>query len=102
VILFTKGGGAWLEDIATTGCDAVGVDWTVDLSDARRRVGTRGCAAGQSRSGRVVCLPRCGIRQQVAQVLADFGPGTGHAFNLGHGIQPGSNRNTYGAGRGRA
>ncbi len=87
VILFTKGGGAWLEDIATTGCDAVGVDWTVDLSDARRRVGTRVALQGNLDPAVLYASP-ARIRQQVAQVLADFGPGAGHVFNLGHGIQP--------------
>ena len=55
VILFTKGGGAWLEDIAASGCDAVGVDWTVDLGDARRRVGAR--VALQATSTRLPCTP---------------------------------------------
>ncbi len=88
VILFTKGGGAWLEDIAATGCDAVGVDWTVDLGDARRRVGDRVALQGNLDPAALYAAPDR-IRQQVAQVLADFGPGSGHVFNLGHGIQPG-------------
>ena len=90
VILFTKGGGAWLEDIAATGCDAVGVDWTVDLSDARRRVGTRIALQGNLDPAVLYATPER-IRQQAAQVLADFGPGPGHVFNLGHGVQPGVN-----------
>jgi uroporphyrinogen decarboxylase len=88
VILFTKGGGAWLEDIAATGCDAVGVDWTVDLGDARQRVGDRVALQGNLDPAVLYTAPDC-IRRQVAQVLADFGPGPGHVFNLGHGIQPG-------------
>ena len=88
VILFTKGGGAWLEDIAATGCDAVGVDWTVNLRDARRRVGDRVALQGNLDPAVLYAAPDR-IRQQVAQVLADFGPGPGHVFNLGHGIQPG-------------
>ena len=88
VILFTKGGGAWLEDIAATGCDAVGVDWTVDLGDARRRVGNRVALQGNLDPAALYATPDR-IRQQVAQVLADFGSGPGHVFNLGHGIQPG-------------
>ncbi len=88
VILFTKGGGAWLEDIAATGCDAVGVDWTVDLGDARRQVGDRVALQGNLDPAALYAAPDR-IRQQVAQVLADFGPGSGHVFNLGHGIQPG-------------
>ncbi|MCB1823830.1 MAG: uroporphyrinogen decarboxylase [Candidatus Competibacteraceae bacterium] len=88
VILFTKGGGAWLEDIAASGCDAVGVDWTVDLSDARRRVGARVALQGNLDPATLYAAPEC-IRQQAAQVLADYGAGPGHIFNLGHGVQPG-------------
>jgi uroporphyrinogen decarboxylase len=88
VILFTKGGGAWLEDIAATGCDAVGVDWTVDLGDARRRVGARVALQGNLDPAALYAAPER-IRQQTAQVLADYGAGPGHVFNLGHGIQPG-------------
>ncbi len=87
VILFTKGGGAWLEDLAATGCDAVGVDWTVDLHDARQRVGSRVALQGNLDPAVLYAGPER-IRQQVAQVLADFGPGAGHVFNLGHGVQP--------------
>lgn len=88
VILFTKGGGAWLEDIAATGCDAVGVDWTVDLGDARRRVGAQVALQGNLDPAALYAGPDS-IRQQAAQVLADFGYGPGHVFNLGHGVQPG-------------
>ncbi|MDQ5907942.1 MAG: uroporphyrinogen decarboxylase [Pseudomonadota bacterium] len=88
VILFTKGGGAWLEDIAATGCDAVGIDWTVDLSAARRRIGDRVALQGNLDPAALYAEPER-IRVQVAQTLADFGPGVGHIFNLGHGIQPG-------------
>ncbi len=88
VILFTKGGGAWLEDIAATGCDAVGVDWTVDLSEARRRVGDQVALQGNLDPAALYAAPER-IRELVAQALADFGPGAGYVFNLGHGIQPG-------------
>ena len=88
VILFTKGGGAWLELIAATGCDAVGVDWTVDLGEARRRVGGQVALQGNLDPAALYAAPNR-IRQQVARVLADFGPGPGHVFNLGHGVQPG-------------
>jgi uroporphyrinogen decarboxylase len=88
VILFTKGGGAWLEDIAATDCDAVGVDWTVNLGDARRRVGARVALQGNLDPAVLYAAPEQ-IRHQAAQVLADFGAGPGHVFNLGHGIQPG-------------
>lgn len=87
VILFTKGGGAWLEDLAATGCDAVGVDWTLDLSEARRRVGDRTAVQGNLDPAVLHASPGR-IRQEVARTLADFGPGPGHVFNLGHGIQP--------------
>ena len=90
IILFTKGGGAWLEDIAVTGCDAVGVDWTVDLRDARRRIGTQVALQGNLDPATLAASP-ASIRQQVAQTLADFGDGCGHIFNLGHGIQPWTN-----------
>ena len=88
VILFTKGGGAWLEAIAATGCDAVGVDWTVDLGEVRRRVGTQVALQGNLDPAVLYAAPER-IREQVAQVLADFGTGPGHVFNLGHGVQPG-------------
>lgn len=87
VILFTKGGGAWLEDLVATGCDAVGVDWTVDLNTARQRVGACVALQGNLDPAVLYASPER-IRQQVAQVLADFGPGAGHVFNLGHGVQP--------------
>ncbi len=88
VILFTKGGGAWLEAIAATGCDAVGVDWTVDLGEVRRRVGTQVALQGNLDPAVLYAAPER-IREQVAQILADFGTGPGHVFNLGHGVQPG-------------
>ena len=88
IILFTKGGGAWLEEIANSGCDAVGVDWTTDLGDARRRIGARVALQGNLDPAALYATPER-IRQQAAQVLADYGTGTGHIFNLGHGIQPG-------------
>ncbi|MBK9950590.1 MAG: uroporphyrinogen decarboxylase [Candidatus Competibacteraceae bacterium] len=87
VILFTKGGGAWLEDLAATGCDALGVDWTVDLGEARRRVGARVALQGNLDPAVLAAAPE-GIRAQTARVFADFGAGDGHVFNLGHGIQP--------------
>jgi len=88
VILFTKGGGAWLEDLAATGCDAIGIDWTVDLGAARRQVGARVALQGNLDPTALYATAPV-IRQQVAQLLDDFGPGPGHVFNLGHGIQPG-------------
>ncbi|MCP5158678.1 MAG: uroporphyrinogen decarboxylase [Gammaproteobacteria bacterium] len=88
VILFTKGGSAWLEEIAATGCTAVGVDWTVDLNEVRRRIGSQVAVQGNLDPAVLYAAPDQ-IRRQVAQVLADFGSGPGHVFNLGHGIQPG-------------
>jgi len=86
-ILFTKGGGAWLEDIAASGCDAVGVDWTVSLDDARRRVGARVALQGNLDPAILLARPER-IEAEVAAVLADYGAGPGHVFNLGHGITP--------------
>ena len=87
VILFTKDGGPWLGEIANTGCDAVGVDWTTDLADARRAVGDRVALQGNLDPG-ALYAPPAQIRAQVARVLASYGRGHGHVFNLGHGIHP--------------
>ncbi|NRB55341.1 MAG: uroporphyrinogen decarboxylase [Salinicola sp.] len=85
VILFTKNGGQWLESIADSGCDAVGLDWTTELSDARRRVGDRVALQGNL-DPNVLFAPPSRIREEVARILESFGPGEGHVFNLGHGI----------------
>jgi uroporphyrinogen decarboxylase len=87
IILFTKGGGQWLEQMATTGCDALGVDWTCDLSDARKRVGNKVALQGNL-DPTVLLSSKSVIRDQVQGVLASFGQGSGHVFNLGHGITP--------------
>ena len=87
VILFTKGGGAWLEGMAETGCDALGVDWTLDLADARSRVGERVALQGNLDPCVLYAAPER-IREEVARVLASYGSGPGHVFNLGHGIHP--------------
>ena len=87
-IVFTKGGGLWLEAIADTGCDAVGLDWTVDLGGARARIGKR-CALQGNVDPMVLFADDAGIRREVEHALAAFGrptSGTGHVFNLGHGI----------------
>ena len=86
-ILFTKGGGAWLEAIADTGCSAVGCDWTVSLADARRRIGGR-CALQGNLDPAVLRAPVPVIEREVAATLESFGAGPGHVFNLGHGITP--------------
>jgi uroporphyrinogen decarboxylase len=87
VVLFTKGGGLWLDDIADSGCDAVGVDWTVSLADARRQVGARVALQGNLDPAVLLAAPDR-IRAEVARILEEFGPGPGHVFNLGHGITP--------------
>ena len=86
-ILFTKGGGHWLEAMASSGCDAVGVDWTVDIGDARRRVGKRVALQGNL-DPCALHAPPDALRAQVAALLASYGRGSGHVFNLGHGIHP--------------
>ncbi|MBI5613263.1 MAG: uroporphyrinogen decarboxylase [Gammaproteobacteria bacterium] len=87
VILFTKGGGQWLEAMAATGCDALGVDWTTDLKDARARVGQRVALQGNLDPCVLYASPER-IRAEVETVLESFGAGNGHVFNLGHGIHP--------------
>jgi len=87
VILFTKGGGAWLENMAATGCDALGLDWTTPLGEARQRVGDRVALQGNLDPA-VLYAPPERIRDAVADTLAAFGEGSGHVFNLGHGIHP--------------
>jgi uroporphyrinogen decarboxylase len=84
-IVFTKGGGLWLEAIAGCGCDCVGVDWTVNLAEARRRVGERVSLQGNLDPAVLFSTPQV-IREQTGKVLESFGPGPGHVFNLGHGI----------------
>ncbi len=84
-ILFTKGGGAWLETIAASGCDAVGIDWTVHLGAARERVGAHAALQGNLEPA-MLLAEAATIRKGVASVLADYGRGSGHVFNLGHGV----------------
>jgi uroporphyrinogen decarboxylase len=85
-IVFTKGGGLWLESIAAIGCDAIGVDWTIDLGEARRRVGDRVALQGNLDPNVLFAAPET-IAAETKKVLDSFGPGdTGHVFNLGHGI----------------
>ena len=87
VVLFTKGGGAWLDHIAETGCDALGVDWTTDLADARELTAGRVALQGNLDPCTLYAAPEV-IRDEVGRVLASFGHGHGHVFNLGHGIHP--------------
>ncbi len=87
VILFTKGGGQWLSRMANSGCDALGVDWTTDLSDARAQVGDRVALQGNIDPCVLYASPER-IRDEVQRVLESYGEGPGHIFNLGHGIHP--------------
>ena len=87
VILFTKNGGQWLDRMARTGCDALGVDWTTDLADARRAVQDTVALQGNLDPCVLYASPER-IRTEVARVLESYGQGTGHVFNLGHGINP--------------
>lgn len=86
-ILFTKNGGLWLESIAASGCQAVGLDWTIDIGEARRRIGGKVALQGNMDPTMLYASP-ARIRQEVASILESFGEGSGHVFNLGHGITP--------------
>jgi len=87
VILFTKGAGELLADLADTGCDALGVDWTTDLARAREIVGDKVALQGNLDPATLRESPEA-IRRGVARTLASYGKGPGHVFNLGHGITP--------------
>ncbi|MBW7860173.1 MAG: uroporphyrinogen decarboxylase [Rhodocyclaceae bacterium] len=84
-IVFTKGGGLWLERIADIGCDAVGLDWTMDIGRARARVGDRVALQGNLDPS-VLFAPPDVVAAEACKVLESFGPHDGHVFNLGHGI----------------
>jgi len=86
-IVFTKGGGAWLESIATSGCSAVGLDSTVNPREARSRIGKKVALQGNLDPA-VLAAPDASVREQARRVLDAFGPAPGHIFNLGHGISP--------------
>src|SRR5690554_2295178 len=87
VILFTKGGGLWLESMAETGVEALGLDWTCDIGNARARVGDKVALQGNMDPSALYASPSA-IRKEVERILASYGHGTGHVFNLGHGITP--------------
>ena len=87
VILFSKSCNTQLEAIADSGTDAMGVDWTVTLSEARRRVGDRVALQGNMDPSILLASPEV-IRREARKTLESFGPGEGHVFNLGHGITP--------------
>lgn len=87
VILYSKGGMGWLEDIADSGCDVVGLDWSIDIDVARARIGDRVALQGNMDPSMLYARPER-IRMEVKDILARFGHGNGHVFNLGHGITP--------------
>ena len=84
-IVFTKGGGQWLEAIADIGCDAVGLDWTTDIGDARKRVGNKVALQGNMDPMVLFAAPEA-VAAEARKVVDAYGPGPGHVFNLGHGI----------------
>ena len=87
IILFTKNGGKWLKEMAATGCDALSLDWTCELADARSLVGKQVALQGNLEPAILLKSDR-DIREGVKKVLASYGSGSGHIFNLGHGITP--------------
>ena len=87
VILFTKGGGHWLEAMADTGCHCLGLDWTVDIGQARQRVGDKVALQGNMDPAVLRSDPSI-IRSEINAILTSFGDDQGHIFNLGHGITP--------------
>lgn len=95
-ILFTKGGGQWLEAMAASDYDALGLDWTTDIGDARRRVGHRVALQGNL-DPQALYAPIPQLEEEVRSILLAYGPGTGHVFNLGHGVWPDVNPEHVGA-----
>ncbi|MDK4649686.1 uroporphyrinogen decarboxylase [Kingella kingae] len=90
VIVFTKGGGQWLESMAQSGADALGLDWTTNIAQARARVGDKVALQGNFDPFALFGTPDA-IKAEAARILADFGNGSGHVFNLGHGINQHTN-----------
>lgn len=84
-VLFTKGGGLWLEHIANAGCDAISLDWTIDIGAARERVGDKVALQGNLDPSILFAESKI-ITAEVEKILTSFGKGSGHIFNLGHGI----------------
>jgi uroporphyrinogen decarboxylase len=84
-VVFTKGGGLWLESIAESGCDALGLDWTINIAEARNRVGHKVALQGNLDPAILFSAPEV-ITTEVEKILKDYGSGSGHVFNLGHGI----------------
>ena len=86
-VLFTKGGGQWLETMAESGYEALGLDWTCEIGDARQRVGSRVALQGNLDPQALYAPPEV-LESEVQRILNSFGPGSGHVFNLGHGVWP--------------
>jgi uroporphyrinogen decarboxylase len=89
-VVFTKGGGLWIDNIANTGCDAIGLDWTMDIGIARQKVGDKVALQGNLDPAVLFSNPDA-IRNEVEKVLSSYGYGSGHVFNLGHGISQHTN-----------
>jgi uroporphyrinogen decarboxylase len=87
VILFVKGGDQWLEELADTGADVLGLDWTIPIGAARARVGDRVALQGNMDPALLLSTPER-IAAEVRDILLSYGPGSGHIMNLGHGITP--------------
>lgn len=96
VILFTKGGGQWLESMAASGADCLGLDWTTDIAQAKARVGDRVALQGNMDPSILYTNPDR-IRSEVASILEGYGAGSGHVFNLGHGVTPQAKPENVGA-----
>lgn len=87
ITLFTKGGGNWLEKIADTGCDCIGIDWTISLAEAYQRVGDRVALQGNMDPA-VLYASNDRVKVEVSRIIQEAGNRPGHVFNLGHGIHP--------------
>jgi uroporphyrinogen decarboxylase len=96
VILFTKGGGQWLSSLADTGANALGLDWTTNIATARALVGDKVALQGNM-DPTLLCTNPQRIREEVASILAAYGHGSGHVFNLGHGVTPQAKPENVGA-----
>ncbi len=88
IILFSKGAGLWVDDIAASGSDAIGLDWNQDIGQVRQQVGDKVALQGNMDPS-VLYASEDVIRKEVARILESYGKGSGHVFNLGHGIHPG-------------
>jgi len=95
-IVFTKGGGQWLSSLAGTGADALGLDWTTDIGLARQQVGDKVALQGNMDPAILYTNPER-IRKEVRSILASYGAGSGHVFNLGHGVTPQAKPDNVGA-----